>query len=167
MKIICNIFENVSNNTYYYYTHILSCLKEIIPNAVQQATNQNSDYSDYSLIPNQSEPTQSEPRQSEPRQSEPNQSESTQSEPTQSEPTQSEPTQSEQSNITTIPTQSEQSSITTIPTQSEPEPSEQSSIIYSTIPKKFTIYRNIETPEFKEPLLINSSKPLLINSSKP
>ena len=142
MKIICNIFENVSNNTYYYYTHILSCLKEIIPNAVQQATNQNSDYSDYSLIPNQSEPTQSEPTQSE----------STQSEPTQSEPNQSEPTQSE-------PTQSEQSSITTIPTQSEPEPSEQSSIIYSTIPKKFTIYRNIETPEFKEPLLINSSKP--------
>ena len=124
MKIICNIFETLSNNTYYYYTHMLSCLKEIIPNAVEQATNQNSDNSDYSLIPEQT--SEQIPEQT----------------------SEQIPQTSEQ-----IPQTSEQ-----IPQTSEqiPQTSEQYKLFY---PTNFSIYRNIETSQYKEPLLTNSSEP--------
>ena len=141
MKIIYNIFENISNNTYYYYTRMLSCLKEIIPNAVQQATNQNSDNYDYSLIPEQPEQTSSE------------QTPSTQSEQTSS--TQPEPSSTQTSSTQPEPSSTQTSTQPTVPSTQ----SEQSSIICSKISKKFSIYRNIETSQYKEPLLINSSEP--------
>ena len=152
MKIIYNIFENISNNTYYYYTRMLSCLKEIIPNAVQQATNHNSDNYDYSLIPEQTEQSTQTP--------------STQSTVPSTQSTVSSTQSTVPSTQSTVPstqsivpseqsTQSEPSE----QTSSEPsEPSTQSSIIYSTISKNFSIYRNTETSEFKEPLLTNSSE---------
>jgi hypothetical protein len=103
---------------------MLSCLKEIIPNAVEQATNQKSDNSDYSLIPEQT--SEQIPQTSE-----------------------QIPQTSEQ-----IPQTSEQ--IPQTSEQTSEQILEQYKLFY---PTNFSIYRNIETSQYKEPLLTNSSEP--------